>query len=140
MTAGIRRAAVSILVGLAAGVLSLYIAVAGDGDGLHVTAASRLASGYGPYVLIVFLVGATAPTALHSVARAVASQLIMVFGYYTWGPMITFAQTPTQATHYAMKWTAVAVTAVPLAALASYAVGRAVRSLAGSSRPADSRD
>jgi hypothetical protein len=140
MTAGIRRTAVSILMGLAAGALSLSVAVGGDGDGLHVTAASRLASGYMPYVLIVFLVGATAPTAVHAVVRAVISQLIMVFGYYTLGPMITFARTPTQAAHYATKWALVAVTAVPLAALASYAVGWAVRSVAGSARPADSRD
>ncbi|MEU1673455.1 hypothetical protein ABZ752_15665 [Streptomyces roseifaciens] len=125
----IRRSAVTALVALGAGALSLYIAVAGDGDGLTVTAASRFASGYVPYAAIVALVAATAPTALHAVVRAAASQLIMVWGYYTWGPMVTFASTPTMAAHYAEKWTGVALTAVPVAALAAYAAGRALRSL-----------
>ncbi|MEU1814679.1 hypothetical protein ABZ543_05740 [Streptomyces roseifaciens] len=125
----IRRSAMTVLVALGAGALSLYVAVAGDGDGRTVTAASRFASGYVPYAVIVALVAATAPSALHAVVRAAASQLIMVWGYYTWGPMVTFASTPTMAAHYAEKWTQVALTAVPVAALAAYAVGRGMRSL-----------
>ncbi|MFC5722960.1 hypothetical protein ACFP1Z_22595 [Streptomyces gamaensis] len=127
MKRALTRTATTVLVALAAGAGSLYIAVAGDGDGLTVTAASRLASGYLPYTLIVFLVGATAPSALHAVLRAVASQLIMVWGYYTWGPMVTFTTTPETAMHYAQKWTQVAVLGVPVAALAAYAVGWCVR-------------
>ncbi|WP_331738675.1 hypothetical protein [Streptomyces sp. NBC_01276] len=129
MNKGARHAAVTAVVGLAAGALSAWIAVAGDGDGLNVTAASRFASGYVPYAAVVLLVSATAPTAVHAVLRAVLSQLIMVWGYYTWGPMITFERTPTQAAHYAREWAAVAVTAVPAAALGTYALARGARRL-----------
>ncbi|MFE2283508.1 hypothetical protein ACFXDJ_04955 [Streptomyces sp. NPDC059443] len=134
-----RRTAATVAVALAAGALSAYIAVAGDGDGLTVTVASRFASGYVPYIVIVFLVAATAPTALHAVARAVVSQLIMVWGYYTWGPMTSFANTPNKAMHYAEKWSMVALTAVPLAALCAFAVGWAIRSLLIGSGGAGSR-
>lgn len=129
MSKNARRTAATAVVAVAAGALSAYIAVAGDGDGLVVTAASRFASGYVPYAVIVFLVAATAPTAPHAVVRAVVSQLIMVWGYYTWGPMNSFATTPHRAMHYAGQWSVVALTAVPLAALACFAVGRAVRHL-----------
>ncbi|ATZ22168.1 hypothetical protein ACFZBM_36420 [Streptomyces lavendulae] len=129
MNKGARRAAVTGAVGLAAGALSAWIAVAGDGDGLNVTEASRFASGYVPYAAVVLLVSATAPTAVHAVLRAVLSQLIMVWGYYTWGPMITFERTPTQAAHYAREWATVAVTAVPAAALGTYALARGARRL-----------
>lgn len=115
---------------LAAGALSAWIAVAGDGDGMNATAASRFASGYVPYAAVVLLVSATAPTAVHAVLRAVLSQLVMIWGYYTWGPMITFERTPTQAAHYAQEWATVAVTAVPVAALATYGLVRAARRLA----------
>ncbi|MEU2833451.1 hypothetical protein ABZ667_33120 [Streptomyces lavendulae] len=129
MNKGARHTAVTAVVGLAAGALSAWIAVAGDGDGLNVTAASRFASGYVPYAAVVLLVSATAPTAVHAVLRAVLSQLIMVWGYYTWGPVITFERTPTQAAHYAREWAAVAVTAVPAAALGTYALARGARRL-----------
>ncbi|MGW6706796.1 hypothetical protein ACWGDE_18145 [Streptomyces sp. NPDC054956] len=125
----LRRSAVTAVVTLAAGALSAYVAVAGDGDGLNVTAASRFASGYVPYAVIVFLVAATAPTAVHAVLRAVGSQLIMVWGYYAWGPMTNFTATPTRAMHYAEKWSTVALTAVPVVALCAFAVGWAVRSM-----------
>ncbi|MFE5768820.1 hypothetical protein ACFQ7O_10755 [Streptomyces sp. NPDC056485] len=130
MKRGAQRAAVTVAVSLAAGALSAWIAVAGDGDGLNVTAASRLASGYVPYAAVVLLVSATAPTAVHAVLRAVLSQLLMIWGYYTFGPMITFERTPTQAVHYAREWAAVAVTAVPVAALATYGLVRGARWLA----------
>ncbi|MGW5346673.1 hypothetical protein [Streptomyces sp. HUAS TT3] len=130
MARGVRRAAATAAVALAAGSLSAWIAVAGDGDGLHVTTASRFASGYLPYAAVVVLVAATAPTAVHAVLRAVASQLLMIGGYYTWGPMITFHRTPTQAAHYALQWALVAVTAVPAAALAAFALARGARRLA----------
>ncbi|MFG2622536.1 hypothetical protein ACGFXC_33470 [Streptomyces sp. NPDC048507] len=130
MNKGAQRAAVTAAVGLAAGALSAWIAIAGDGDGLNVSAASRFASGYVPYAAVVLLVSVTAPTAVHAVLRAVLSQLLMVWGYYTWGPMITFERTPTQAAHYAREWATVAVTAVPAAALAAYALARAARRLA----------
>ncbi|MBT2448905.1 hypothetical protein J7F03_17760 [Streptomyces sp. ISL-43] len=125
----LRRSAVTAVVALAAGALSAYIAVAGDGDGLAVTAAGRFASGYVPYAVIVFLVAAVAPTAVHAVARAVVSQLIMVWGYYAWGPMTNFTATPNRALHYAERWSMVALTAVPIAALCAFAVGWAVRSM-----------
>ncbi|MFD9301342.1 hypothetical protein ACFWCB_01370 [Streptomyces sp. NPDC060048] len=125
----LRRSAGTAVVALAAGVLSAYIAVAGDGDGLDVTAAGRFASGYVPYTALVFAVAATAPTAAHAVARAVVSQLIMVWGYYTWGPMTNFTATPDRALHYAERWSMVALTAVPIAALCAFAVGWAVRSM-----------
>ncbi|WP_030159041.1 hypothetical protein [Streptomyces sp. NRRL S-244] len=130
MKRGAQRAAVTAAVALAAGALSAWIAVAGDGDGRNVTAASRFASGYVPYAAIVLLVSATAPTAVHAVLRAVLSQLLMIWGYYTWGPMITFERTPTQAAHYAQVWAAVAVTAVPAAALGTYGLVRGARRLA----------
>ncbi|MFF3649264.1 hypothetical protein ACFYXV_11485 [Streptomyces sp. NPDC002181] len=130
MKRGAQRAAVTMVVSLAAGALSAWIAVAGDGDGLNVTAASRLASGYVPYAAVVLLVSATAPTAVHAVLRAVLSQLLMIWGYYTFGPMITFERTPTQAVHYAREWAAVAVTAVPVAALGTYGLVRGARWLA----------
>ncbi|MFD7083946.1 hypothetical protein [Streptomyces sp. NPDC059918] len=130
MKRGAQRAAVTVVVSLAAGALSAWIAVAGDGDGLNVTAASRLASGYVPYAAVVLLVSATAPTAVHAVLRAVLSQLLMIWGYYTFGPMITFERTPTQAVHYAREWAAVAVTAVPVAALGTYGLVRGARWLA----------
>ncbi|MFI1184253.1 hypothetical protein ACH4UT_32580 [Streptomyces sp. NPDC020799] len=125
---------------LVSGALSSYIAVAGDGDGLHVTDASRFASGYVPYVAIVLLLGGTAPSVLHAVVRAAGSQIIMVWSYYTWGPMTNFGQMPTKATHLAAVWSAVALTVVPAAALAAFATGRAVRAAArawqAGSRPA----
>ncbi|MFI1153218.1 hypothetical protein [Streptomyces sp. NPDC020817] len=130
MKRGAQRAAVTVLVALAAGALSAWIAVAGDGDGLNVTSASRFASGYVPYAAVVLLVSATAPTAVHAVLRAVLSQLLMIWGYYTYGPMITFERTPTQAVHYAQEWAAVAVTAVPVAALGTYGLVRGARLLA----------
>ncbi|WP_406180303.1 hypothetical protein [Streptomyces sp. NBC_01006] len=130
MKRGAQRAAVTAAVALAAGALSAWIAVAGDGDGMNATAASRFASGYVPYAAVVLLVSATAPTAVHAVLRAVLSQLVMIWGYYTWGPMITFERTPTQAAHYAQEWATVAVTAVPVAALATYGLVRAARRLA----------
>ncbi|MFI8260132.1 hypothetical protein [Streptomyces sp. NPDC085665] len=130
MKRGAQRAAVTVAVALAAGALSAWIAVAGDGDGLNVTAASRFASGYVPYAAVVLLVSATAPTAVHAVLRAVLSQLLMVWGYYSYGPMITFERTPTQAVHYAQEWAAVAVTAVPVAALCTYGLVRGARRLA----------
>ncbi|MFD5513564.1 hypothetical protein [Streptomyces sp. NPDC059761] len=130
MKRGAQRAAVTAAVALAAGALSAWIAVAGDGDGMNVTEASRFASGYVPYAAVVLLVSATAPTAVHAVLRAVFSQLLMIWGYYTWGPMITFERTPTQAAHYAQEWATVAVTAVPVAALATYGLVRAARRLA----------
>ncbi|MFK8849087.1 hypothetical protein [Streptomyces sp. Ac-502] len=123
------RAATTLVVGTVAGALSAYIAIAGDGDGRTVDAASRLASGYLPYTVIVFVLGVTAPSAVHAVARATLSQVIMVLAYYTWKPMISFSRTPTMATHYAQQWLLVAVTAVPLAALASYALRRALKTL-----------
>ncbi|MFI2237534.1 hypothetical protein [Streptomyces chrestomyceticus] len=121
------RTVATLVIGTAAGALSAYIAIAGDGDGRTVDAASRLASGYLPYAVIVFVLGVTAPTAVHAVSRATLSQVIMVLAYYTWKPMISFSRTPTMATHYAQQWLLVAVTAVPLAALASYALRRALR-------------
>ncbi|WP_327130780.1 hypothetical protein OG311_04755 [Streptomyces sp. NBC_01343] len=130
MKRGAQRAAVTVLVALAAGALSAWIAVAGDGDGLNVTSASRFASGYVPYAAVVLLVSATAPTAVHAVLRAVLSQLLMIWGYYTYGPMITFERTPTQAVHYAQEWATVAVTAVPVAALGTYGLVRGARLLA----------
>ncbi|MCC0099908.1 hypothetical protein K7B10_35035 [Streptomyces flavotricini] len=130
MKRGAQRPAVTVLVALAAGALSAWIAVAGDGDGLNVTSASRFASGYVPYAAVVLLVSATAPTAVHAVLRAVLSQLLMIWGYYTYGPMITFERTPTQAVHYAQEWAAVAVTAVPVAALGTYGLVRGARLLA----------
>ncbi|KMO97043.1 hypothetical protein [Streptomyces roseus] len=130
MKRGAQRAAVTAAVALAAGALSAWIAIAGDGDGKSVTEASRFASGYVPYAAVVLLVSATAPTAVHAVLRAVLSQLLMIWGYYTWGPMITFERTPTQAAHYAREWAAVAVTAVPAAALATYGLVRGARRLA----------
>ncbi|MFF1339953.1 hypothetical protein ACFVYT_18925 [Streptomyces sp. NPDC058290] len=135
MKRGVQRTAVTVAVGLAVGALSAWIAVAGDGDGLNVTAASRFVSGYVPYALIVVAVAATAPTAVHAVLRAVLSQLLMIWGYYTWGPMITFDRTPTQAVHYAVKWALVAVTAVPGAALGTYGLVRGVRRLAAPRLP-----
>jgi hypothetical protein len=78
------RSVRTILAILVAGALSAYIAIVGDGDGLHVSEASRFASGYVPYVVIVLLLGGTAPSVLHAVLRASGSQLIMVWGYYTW--------------------------------------------------------
>ncbi|ROQ99739.1 hypothetical protein EDE04_6295 [Streptomyces sp. 2132.2] len=130
MKRGAQRAAVTAAVALAAGALSAWIAIAGDGDGRNVTEASRFASGYVPYAAVVLLVSATAPSAVHAVLRAVISQLLMIWGYYTWGPMITFERTPTQAGHYAREWAAVAVTAVPVAALATYGLVRGARRLA----------
>ncbi|MEU6962100.1 hypothetical protein [Streptomyces chrestomyceticus] len=121
------RTVATLVTGTAAGALSAYIAIAGDGDGRTVDAASRLASGYLPYAVIVFVLGVTAPTAVHAVSRATLSQVIMVLAYYTWKPMISFSRTPTMATHYAQQWLLVAVTGVPLAALASYALRRALR-------------
>ncbi|MEU7150367.1 hypothetical protein [Streptomyces sp. NPDC045470] len=126
---GLPRTVVTLATGTAAGALSAYIAIAGDGDGMTVDAASRLASGYLPYAVIVFVLGVTAPGAVHAVARATLSQVIMVLAYYTWKPMISFSRTPTMATHYAQQWLLVAVTAVPLAALASYALRRALKTL-----------
>lgn len=116
-----------VVVALLAGGVSVWIAVAGDGDGIQVTGWHRLASGYLPYVVIVCALGATAPSALSAAIRTSGSQLLMVWGYYTWGPMITFEKTPTQAAHYAEKWTLVALTAVPLAGLAAYAARRLAR-------------
>ncbi|WP_030022596.1 hypothetical protein [Streptomyces monomycini] len=129
------RAATTLVAGTAAGALSAYIAIAGDGDGRTVDAASRLASGYLPYAVIVFVLGVTAPSAVHAVARATLSQVIMVLAYYTWKPMISFSRTPTMATHYAQQWLLVAVTAVPLAALVSYALRRALKASLRPSRP-----
>lgn len=129
----------TIVATLVAGGVSAYIAIAGDGDGLHVTDASRFASGYVPYVVIVVLLGGTAPGVLHAVVRAAGSQLIMVWGYYTWGPMTNFEQTPTKATHLAAMWSAIALTAVPAVALGAFAVGwslrAAVRSVPAGSGP-----
>ncbi|MFE2874102.1 hypothetical protein ACFXG6_08035 [Streptomyces roseus] len=130
MKRGVQRAAVTAAVASVAGALSAWIAVAGDGDGRSVTEASRFASGYLPYAAVVLVVSATAPTAVHAVLRAVLSQLLMIWGYYTWGPMITFERTPTQAAHYARAWAAVAVTAVPVAALGTYGLVRGARRLA----------
>jgi hypothetical protein len=117
----------TIVAALVAGAVSAYIAIAGDGDGLHVTGASHFASGYVPYVVIVLLLGGTAPGVLHAVVRASGSQLIMVWGYYTWGPMTNFERTPTKATHLAAEWSGIALTAVPVVALGAFAVGRALR-------------
>jgi hypothetical protein len=117
----------TVVVTLVAGALSAYIAIAGDGDGLHVTDAHRFASGYVPYVVIVLLLGGTAPGVLHAAVRAVGSQLIMVWSYYTWGPMTNFEQTPTKATHLATVWSVMALTAVPVVALGAFAVGWALR-------------
>lgn len=115
------------IVTVLAGGLSAWIAVAGDGDGLQVTGWSRLASGYLPYAVIVCVLGVTAPSVFSAAVRTAGSQLIMVWGYYTWGPMITFEKTPTQAAYYTEKWTLIALTAVPLAGLAAFTAGRLVR-------------
>ncbi|MHA6761538.1 hypothetical protein [Streptacidiphilus sp. PAMC 29251] len=114
--------AATLAAGLAAGALSAAIAVVGDGDGRTVDAAHRIASGYLPYVVIVVLVGATAPGAVHAAVRAALSQLIMVWGYYTWRPTGTFATTYRTALNYALSWSALAVTAVPLVALGAFAI------------------
>ncbi|MFF0738802.1 hypothetical protein ACFYVL_00190 [Streptomyces sp. NPDC004111] len=127
--------AVDAAVVLLAGGVSAWIAVIGDGDGLQVTGWHRLASGYLPYAVIVAVLGATAPRAWSAVVRTAGSQLLMVWGYYTWGPMITFERTPTQATHYAQQWALLALTAVPLAGLASYAATWLLRRWTTTVRP-----
>ncbi|MEU2792082.1 hypothetical protein [Streptomyces sp. NPDC007100] len=124
---GVLRTLATLATGTAAGALSAYVAIAGDGDGKTVDTASRLASGYLPYAAVVFVLGITAPSAVHAVVRATLSQVIMVLAYYTWKPMISFSSTPTMATHYAQQWLLVAVTGVPLAALAAYAPRMALR-------------